>query len=477
MKFKIYSLCVSLLICFSTISCINLKNKSKNTVEYNQSNFGMNGMNSMGINGMGMNGMNQGSFSNQQFGSNSGMQQGSYNYQHSSSSGSSNSFNSSGFQQISSNQHSNSGNASNSINSNQLNQNQGSINSINGQNQNGNKYWQTLFGVSSERPKSICEVDITPKNKNNPNSNQNDPNGPGSNASVPFKKKNYRYNKPGFEDSAYLWDYMDGLMREKIVSAFKGIWEKSSKINSDPKVNNPYSLKNMLKYYAANGGGNDITFDVEKENDNNKIIEVLKKFNKGISAEETLYGIKLDQLNQILQSLSLPAPSKPDALKILIDRYDFNGDGVLNKEEFLYMVILEAKDKLNDKNLFFEVCSTILDPMFEFLDCNHDGFITAEGLWTGLKDLKRPNSNEYNMYTCLSKESKLPVRTTSVNDMVIKHHNIKTGALNLNEWRKAVLLGYWDRQVNGMKIFDGDENNKKETRWINKEKDKECDNL
>ncbi len=455
--------------CISLLNSLNLKNKNEfnaknenSSLQYNQGNQG-----------------NFGQYSQSQ--SQSGMSNGSY------SSGSSYS---SSYGPIGLNKEGQQHYQNTVLNQNQ-NQNYNPIglnkegqqhyqNTVLNQNQNsdnGNKYWEKLFGVKSERPKSICDVDVAPKNNpNNPN-NPNNQNGAGSEASLPFKKKNYRYNKPGFEDSAYLWDYLDELLRDKIVSAFKNIWEKVAKTNSDQKINNPYSLKNMLKYYAANGAANEISFDIDKENDTSKMIDILKKFNKGISMEETLYGVKLDQLNQALQSFGLPAPSKSEALKILIDRYDFNGDGVLSKEEFLYMIIVEAKDKLNDKNLFSEICSSILDPMFEFFDCNHDGFITAEGIWNGLRDLKRSNSNEYNMYSCLSKEGKQPVRTTAVNDMVIKHMGIKTGALNQNEWRKAVLLGYWDRQVNGMKIFDKDENNKKESRWINKEKDKECDNL
>ena len=52
----------------------------------------------------------------------------------------------------------------------------------------------------------------------------------------------------------------------------------------------------------------------------------------------------------------------------------------------------------------------------------------------------------------------------------IKDH----GLLNRDEFRKGILLGYWNRQVQRIKINTDDSKNDKTKRWVNGNIDIEC---
>ena len=61
---------------------------------------------------------------------------------------------------------------------------------------------------------------------------------------------------------------------------------------------------------------------------------------------------------------------------------------------------------------------------------------------------------------------------------VLKNFDLADGFLNREEFRKGILLGYWERQVNGMNVVDDDSINRKSDRWGNNGKlDIDCQEL
>jgi len=128
------------------------------------------------------------------------------------------------------------------------------------------------------------------------------------------------------------------------------------------------------------------------------------------------------------------------------------------------MTIINNKNLLGTtcKNCYSDIISKKIDPMFRFLDCNNDGKVSAEDLWKNFKHLKKPNT-KYDIYGCKIKEKRY--RTNSINDFFIKNMKAFDGFLTKEEFRVAILLGYWDRQTDVDKIYKDDTRLFKQLRW------------
>lgn len=326
---------------------------------------------------------------------------------------------------------------------------------------NYDQMWKTMFVSGAKRPGSLCTTPLTLSSKP-----VKKPVVPEERESfLPKKKQNVFYNKPGFEDSAYLWDYLDNVLQKQVVKAFKDVWNKAKTSPPNPKIKNPYSMKDQLLYYYNNGGRYQIPFDPLKETDAAKLGRTLHGFNNNIDPMVVAGGLTIPQMEGVFKMFNISYnPGLIGWEKKKLDFYDYNGDGVLSTEEFLFMLIWENKSKLNHPNMFKQICDTILDPMFDYFDCDSDGTVTAEGIWLGLKELVRP-TNECDIYACKSPKTKNHTRTSAPNDVVLKNAEEDEGYLTREEWRKAVFLAYWDRQVNNNMIFDANEDNQKEFRW------------
>ena len=65
-----------------------------------------------------------------------------------------------------------------------------------------------------------------------------------------------------------------------------------------------------------------------------------------------------------------------------------------------------------------------------------------------------------------------------MSDFVLKNHKAAEGFVNLDEFRMGVLLGFWDRQTDSVKIYKGDEKTLKNKRWLNEGlEDIECNRI
>ena len=122
-----------------------------------------------------------------------------------------------------------------------------------------------------------------------------------------------------------------------------------------------------------------------------------------------------------------------------------------------------------------KIIDDYLDPMFSFIDCDGDGVITAENIWQSLRLLKRPDT-KYNIYDCVIDSNQ--IRTTSVNDFILKSERTMLGKINRDEWRMGILQGYWIRQVDKSGVFVDDAKNMKNIRWDdNGKKDSKCEEM
>ena len=158
-----------------------------------------------------------------------------------------------------------------------------------------------------------------------------------------------------------------------------------------------------------------------------------------------------------------------DNSKAFVKRFDINGDGRLSARELILGSIYNNKSLLGtgDCKLCYEDLCDKLDGIFAYLDCNNDGLVGAEEIYKHLPHLRRDTS-KWNFYNLASKAE---IRTSVVNDFVLKNQNALNGKLNKSEFRMGILLGYWDRQTDDLGIVEDDRLNLKKLRWENEDTD------
>jgi len=130
------------------------------------------------------------------------------------------------------------------------------------------------------------------------------------------------------------------------------------------------------------------------------------------------------------------------------------GKGKLNLKEFVYMNIFEnikASSENECKNCFRDTKKQI-DAFFDYLDCNHDGFISAENIHNGMASLKN-----------------LPYKTTTtmINDFVLKTMEHVSSGLDRRDFTYGLLVGMFERVIYDNNLSEVDLNSMKIARRKN----------
>lgn len=335
--------------------------------------------------------------------------------------------------------------------------------------------WKTLF-TTLTRPDKMCRVKNNVKFMLDLKRLEIEEN----NLSVPKAKLNVFYKLWGYEDSAYLFDYIDYLFQKEIVGIFKDFFEASRKALPDPNVSDEYSVKNQLNAYYSQTPG--ILDGPPNQNaPDEELAKQLQKYNPRFNYQIYKDSIKIPQLATIVKENKWRyLDIKVDWAKKLLDKYDFNGDGALDAKEFIFLTIWENRDDLNSESRklpFSKVINEKIDPIFYYLDCNSDGLIGSENIWHGFKYLNKDpaQAGRFDMYKC--KVNDLEYRTNSAGDFVLKNLHKFNGQLNKSDFQRGIIIGYWNRQISDNDIISTDVKNLKETRWTNGEIDVECNRL
>lgn len=270
---------------------------------------------------------------------------------------------------------------------------------------------------------------------------------------LPIAKTN-KWSQNGKGKEAYLFDYIDGAFKNKVVSLFDTTFKQASAI-SKANIEDPYALESLLFAFSQGKAGN-----IEKDANGNFIgkdtASGLSKYIPGFNEADWKSYVTIPQLQNIIDTWGWEKP-KRDILTLL-NKYDFDGDGRLNPNEFLLLSIKNNAKILGTSqcqtNCYASFINDVIDPYFAYVDCDSDGFIGAEELWESLRHLKREGKG-YNIFNCKINGNGLPrdVRTDSINDFVLKNSKIKNGKLNLQEFRSAILTGFVNRQVTNKNIL------------------------
>lgn len=327
-------------------------------------------------------------------------------------------------------------------------------------------------------------------------------------AQGPMKKPNpYKIlDSQEFAHIHYLFDYLDTFFIKKnnmsfldyMTSEFEKIYNEAKKIAKiDKRFADPYTLEKLIFYFSNGAAGtqpftdprlispkaSEVKVITPSKEDNVSLMKTLSSFNKDLANKDYTDMISPVQLLLILEGWQWGGASGSqdiiDAKKIL-DKYDFNGDGALDREELiLFSILHNLKHFKQCKDFCYKnIIDQVIDPLFMYLDCDNDGYVNSENIWQGLMNIYRQDKN-YDLYKC-----KLPLelnkfyRTNSVNDFVLKYSSLADGFLNLEEFRKGLLLGYWERQVKANVFYKKSEINNKDKRWAEAGvKDVECEQI
>ncbi len=323
--------------------------------------------------------------------------------------------------------------------------------------------WAQLF-TSQVPPPQLC---LRPDHLNNEDGLG--PNGKGEgngNSQTPNPKTNRWAKGQGSGPSAYLFDFLDNVFQKDVVQQFSSMFQAALAIQA-PDANtyqDPYALDKLI-YIYSNGVAGSANATTSSPNSISAISQYNKNFNQAIWQN----SISASQIYNILQQWGWKTVPSANPAKKIVDTYDFDGDGRLNPLEFVVFSIVNNYKIFSQSECkqfcYADLFKNKIDPLFAYLDCDGDGFVSAENMWIGLRNLKR-NAQGYSMYQCqmptvLNKD----YRTTSTNDFVLKNYRRADGFVNIDEFRTGILLGYWDRQTDSNKIYTDDSKNLKTARW------------
>lgn len=270
---------------------------------------------------------------------------------------------------------------------------------------------------------------------------------------VPHKKQSLaEFIGVGLDSSAYFFDYMDDTIALHIAMEFSTMWNNAKKEPLYPE---------------------DVYKDTYSLSDPN-LIENKNEFENSITTRTIFALIQNKKIN--IDSLHLSSSSNDIPLSI-VSEYDFNGDGRLNAKEFLHLIIdiSVAEMSKSTKRPFKNLIDVLIKKLFDTCDLCHNGYVKAEGIWKAMRNLNRVEKENYDIYKCtLYKRGNM--RTSAVNDFVIKMMNERDGMLNRKEFTKGILYGYLNRNVKGVDVSLKDDFNLKQSRW-NKGKDQVCEKI
>jgi len=334
--------------------------------------------------------------------------------------------------------------------------------------------------VTTDKPLGLCRAEV--KRFRMPGDKMRLPDGYDVNGPPHKKENNYMRETQKFDQIVYFFDYLDDVFQKDISKEFEELLEEAQKIpEEDPKkFDDPYTAEKLLFYWShgvegrdpVKGNGKPVVVDPKR----------LVQYKRDFDPELWSKSFSAAKISNIIKAFGWGSiPPQPYFFKMLIDKFDFDGNGRLDPREFIFYAIWENYKNYFQcrKHCFKGIIESKINPLFTFFDCDNDGYINSENLWEGCKYLKRKDQETYNYYRCeVPRVFNKYYRTHAPNDFVLKNFDIADGFLNRDEFRKGILLGYWERQVNGMTVVNDNSINRKEDRWDDTGKvDKDCQEL
>ena len=255
----------------------------------------------------------------------------------------------------------------------------------------------------------------------------------------------------GYGPVAYLFDFIDPIIRDMAVSEMDKLVKEIKLLPMvDLKYKDPYDFKKLISQ--------DSTLL------NSRILRMLKKFTQNYDPQVYDSSVNAVQVRQAFINWKWNGDiSNPNLPAKFVKRFDMNFDGRLNPREIVLGALIHNKGMIGTQicENCFNKSSQILQAIFLYLDCNDDGWLSAEEFWGNLKNMNR-GSERFNIFSFGVDEN---IRTAAINDFIIKNGKTKEGFITKDEFRQGVLLGLWDRQTEKTRVIVDDSRTLKTLRW------------
>lgn len=255
----------------------------------------------------------------------------------------------------------------------------------------------------------------------------------------------------GYGSAAYLFDYFDPIFRDLVANEMHKMFQTLKTFPTVDRVyKDPFDFKKMITQDSTSL--------------NSKLMKQLKLFTENYDPQ--VYDLSANAV-QIRKAMLTWKWNVDRTLRnfpsLFVKRFDMNSDGRLNPREVVLGSIIHNRGVIGTQ--LCEYCynnsTMIMDSIFLYLDCNDDGWLSAEEFWHNLQNVNR-DSEEYNLYSFGVSES---IRTAAVNDFIIKNSKTRDGYVTKEEFRQGLLLGFWDRQTEKTEILLDDSRTMKTLRW------------
>lgn len=308
------------------------------------------------------------------------------------------------------------------------------------------KEWASLFTTSRG---TTCSINV-----NNPDvSESNDPSlnedADSKESGWGIKQANQKWiQKWGFGPVAYFLDFLDPVFQKDFIVEVKNIVSSMNKIsNADTEV---YYDKFNLSFIAPKS--NKLATDAD-----------FKALNPKFSKAVYDGSFNSNQLNIAIPMWAYYVSNdSADPAYEYIAKYDLNGDGRVSTSEMVLGTIWNNKRR---ENLYCYNCFYLigrkLAAMFTYMDCQGKGYLTAEDLWEKAPNVIR-DDNRWNIFKHGTNDN---IRTSSVNDFIIKNGYTVDGAVTKDEFISGILLGFWNRVIEDNTIVENDSKSMKTLRW------------
>ena len=274
------------------------------------------------------------------------------------------------------------------------------------------------------------------------------------------KGKFYWVKHWGFDGSAYLFDFIDPVLRAEVCAEFKLIYKEVFALPTVNPKKNATIIVNGVKQKPPKDPNE--LFD--PWDDPYDMAKLPPKQAQLVDFDVHKISVNTIQLNQALKKYrwNIDTMAANPGKKMVSD-HDFNNDGRLSVRELIIAVLRNNDKKFGtyECDLCFRDIVDKIDAIFTFIDCDNNGLISASEMYESLQHLKRP-TRWWNYFT-LAPQAK--IRTHVTNDFVLKNMSLINGNLTKEEFRRGILYGFWDRQTDDLKILDDDSKNLKILRW------------
>jgi hypothetical protein len=191
-------------------------------------------------------------------------------------------------------------------------------------------YFSSLF-INTQRPTQLCtKPEGIHKPEHLPDKDID--------LKLPRRKPNPFGKSQGFGHSAYLWDFVDDILKSDIMSNFNLMVIEARNLSPpDSKVfSEPYSLEKLLSYYSQG-------LDTGAGKSQDQLLAAIKTYNNNFDADTWKNSISCSQVYQVFELWGWNKLPVDDIVRKTVSFFDFNGDGRLSPFEFITFSIINNK--------------------------------------------------------------------------------------------------------------------------------------